>query len=377
MNSIFIRLMAPQVHESNNSAWATLVLLLIIILVLTILYIYSSLSNSRKKKNIFSGKINNDRIIRDISLVDNTGNPTKKSYRRRTKKILPVELKHAIHHSENSRYLLALFVCIPVFLIGLYLTFTNLIIIPIYVVAIYLIIWITLSILKAKLKANAVKVNEYNFPEILKIYKEVQDLLNYHKNIPIYIYEESTVNALLLKFFRIRFIVLHSELVSGMLSEKNILQLKWVIARFIGSLKVKDIRLEFLRILIETIEEIKLFNFFILPYERATVYTGDNLGLLVCQDVKEVMLAFNKFVVGNKLASKIHFTGWLDQSKDTNDHFFTFLARLGSRHPHMIDRHLNLLAFSKRHLPESYQRYLSQFVENTSTDIENRLHNDY
>jgi len=269
-------------------------------------------------------------------------------------------LKTAEHPNLNPRFNLALIVCIPVALIGLILTFATFGLILIYIGLLIFFIWFGLSITKARLIANSVRVSNKNFPEIFEIYKDVKESLDYKEEIPIYIIEEGTVNALIAKFFRTRFIVLHSGLVVGM-QGKNKLQMKWIIGRFIGALKAKHFKTNFLRILIESIEKIKIFNFFILPYERAAQYTGDNIGLLVCEDVEQVFYAFDKFLVGNDLAKQIQFEGLIDQARDIKDNFFAILARLSSSHPHQVDRYLNLIAFARKSYPAQFEAFIEKY----------------
>lgn len=281
-------------------------------------------------------------------------------------------IKKAEHPNLNPRFTLALIVCIPVALIGLILTFATFGLILIYIGLLIFFAWLGLSIAKASLIANSVRVSNKNFPEIFEIYNDVKESLDYNKEIPIYIIEEGTVNALIAKFFRTRFIVLNSELVVGM-QGKNKLQMKWIIGRFIGALKAKYFKTDFLRILIDSIEKIKIFNFFILPYERAAQYTGDNIGLLVCEDVEQVFYAFDKFLVGNDLAKQIQFEGLIDQAQDIKNNFFALLARLGSSHPHQVDRYLNLIAFARKSYPEQFEVFIEKYNKTQLVDMASLL----
>lgn len=281
-------------------------------------------------------------------------------------------IKKAEHPNLNPRFTLALIVCIPVALIGLILTFATFGLILIYIGLLIFFAWFGLSIAKASLIANSVRVSNKNFPEIFEIYNDVKESLDYNKEIPIYIIEEGTVNALIAKFFRTRFIVLNSELVVGM-QGKNKLQMKWIIGRFIGALKAKYFKTDFLRILIDSIEKIKIFNFFILPYERAAQYTGDNIGLLVCEDVEQVFYAFDKFLVGNDLAKQIQFEGLIDQAQDIKNNFFALLARLGSSHPHQVDRYLNLIAFARKSYPEQFEVFIEKYNKTQLVDMASLL----
>ena len=275
-------------------------------------------------------------------------------------KITPEVLKSLSHPSEDSRFDLALLVAIPLIGFGLLaLTFTWAILG--FITILVFVVWFTLRVAKAHLTSNAVKVSEKNFPEVYKVLKEVLYVLDYNKPVDVYIVEEGSVNAWLAKFFETKFIVLNSELVEEMLEHDTILQTKWVIARFVGALKAKHYRLWFLRIVIDSIEKIKIFNIFLLPYERATQYSGDQIGLAVCGDLRQAMLAFQKFMVGNKLSSRVELEGIKEQKGEMG--FFSTLARLPSAHPHVVDRFHNLLAFAQANYPEMYESYMNSQTE--------------
>jgi Zn-dependent protease with chaperone function len=158
-----------------------------------------------------------------------------------------------------------------------------------------------------------------------------------------------------------------------MLEKDKVTQLRWIIARFVGALKAKHSRLQFLRILVESIEKVKIFNIFLLPYERATQYSGDQIGLAVCGDLNQVMIAFQKFMVGNKLSEKVDFRGILDQSRDIQGSFFALLALLPSTHPHTVTRFLNLLSFAKWRYPKMFEEYTAQFKDIPPQKIEELL----
>lgn len=219
-----------------------------------------------------------------------------------------------------------------------------------------LAVWVGMQIAKASLTANAIKVSEASFPEVHSVLEEVRYTLNYDEPIDIYIVEEGTVNAFLAKFFRTKFIILNSELVEDMIQPESLLQLKWVIARFVGSLKVKHDKLLFFRIIIESIEKLQIFNIFLLPYERAIQYSGDQIGLAVCDNLDQSMVAFQKFMVGNALSRRVALDGILAQEKEMG--FFAFVARLFSTHPHVVDRYMNLLRFAEKRYPELYDTFI-------------------
>lgn len=272
------------------------------------------------------------------------------------RQLTEAELKTLLHPTEESRFDLALFVTFPVVSIGLLIIFSTIAFILAYVALLVFIVWIGVQIAKANLTANALKVSAASFPEIHKVCEEVRHTLDYNKPIDIYIVEEGTVNAFLARFFRTEFIVLNSELVEDMVQPESLLQLKWVIARFVGSLKVKHDKLLFFRVIIESLEKLQIFNIFLLPYERAIQYSGDQIGLAVCGDLDQSMVAFQKFMVGNTLSRRVILDGILAQEREMG--FFAFVARLFSTHPHVVDRYMNLLRFAEKRYPELYNTFI-------------------
>ncbi|QMU66328.1 MAG: M48 family metalloprotease [Flavobacteriaceae bacterium] len=281
------------------------------------------------------------------------------------------KLKKATYPKEGNRFNLAMIIGIPIALFGLILTIASFGLILIYIGLIIFFVWFSLSIAKMNLIGNSVKVSIHNFPEIFNIYKEVKEELSYNKEIQIYIVEEGSVNAFLAKFFKTRFIVLNSELVKDMISSKDkLVQMKWVIARFIGALRAKHFKTTMLRLIFENVEKIKVFNLFLLLYERATQYTGDNIGMMMTQNVEQSLIAFNKLMVGNDLQLNINFKGILNQGKYLeNNSFFSFLARAFSSHPHLVNRYLNLLAYASKEFPGQFDKYINDLDNETKHNL--------
>jgi Zn-dependent protease with chaperone function len=276
------------------------------------------------------------------------------------RKITPEQLQALLHPTEESRFDLALLVTFPVVSIGLLVILSTVAFVLIYVAVVIAAVWFSLQIAKARLTANAVKVSRVSFPEIYHILQEVCDVLDYHKPVDVYVVDEGTVNAFLAKFFRTKFIILNSELVEDMIQHEHLLQMKWVIARFVGSLKVKHDKLTLFRIIIDSVEKLQIFNIFLLPYERAIQYSGDQIGLAVCGDLHQSMFAFQKFMVGNNLSARVSLQGVLAQEREMG--IFAKIARLFSTHPHVVDRYVNLLRFAKVRYPETHAAFVKRHM---------------
>ena len=72
-----------------------------------------------------------------------------------------------------------------------------------------------------------------------------------------------------------------------------------------------------------------IFNFFLLPYERAMVFTGDRLAVAVIDgDISSAVSAIQKLFVGRQLGYSISPEGIIAQQRQIKGTFFAFLARI-------------------------------------------------
>lgn len=287
------------------------------------------------------------------------------------------KLAEAKHPQEDSRFRVAIIVSSMTLLLFILLAVLTFGIILLVLLLFSAVKWLALKVSETNLIANAIMVSEDNFPEVKAIVDDLKVKIGYDKKIPVFIVNEGDVNAGVAKFFGTKYIILNSGLVEGMRGNEQETQLRWIIGRFIGSFKAKHYRLEWMRIIVEGIEQVMFLNFFILPYERKLKYTGDNIGLLVCSNLTEVMIAFDKLLVGNKLAKDVSYKGLLGQSAKTEGSFFSLLARLFSSHPHMMSRYLNLLAYARKYFPDEFDRYVEQYDTRTASVIGSLLPKHY
>lgn len=279
------------------------------------------------------------------------------------------ELKSMLHPTETSRFILALIVAIPVAIALCALVVVSKGTILLFLAIVLPGVWFSLRLLKACLVGSSVRVSADNFCEIHEILLEVKNRLDYHKDVEIYITEGGSFNALLYKFFQTRFILLNSDVVTGIPLEKKRAQMVWLIARFIGALKARHFRLQLLAIIINSIEKLYIFNLFILPYERSMQYSGDQIGLVVCEDLGCAIDALGKFMVGRDLSRRIRLKGLMKQAHEVHRSLFALFAKLLSTHPHMTDRYLNLLAFARYKCPREFERYIENSEDVTFDDI--------
>lgn len=280
-----------------------------------------------------------------------------------------VDIKPCIHPSERSRYWLAIAVVVPIILV--YVTLTRgvgLLIVPI----ILLNSWIVVRLFRAHLLGSCVRVSPDNFPEIAEMLKDICAKLEYPKKIETYVYQEGEVNAFLVRRFRTRIILLPHGLVEGMLDLENRPQLLWILSRSVGHLKAKHLRLNWLNILIESLEKLMILNIFLYPWERATQYSGDRIGLAVCTDLHAALRAMNRLMVGNELSGRATLLGALQQRQRLSGSVFAWLAECLSTHPHLTKRIASLIEWGKTYDSEFYESFMMKTQDRSG--LEKLLH---
>jgi Zn-dependent protease with chaperone function len=280
-----------------------------------------------------------------------------------------VDLKRLLHPRENSRFLIALIVAVPAACLGIWAIYASMGVVLLVVGSIVLSVWIIHQLLEAILIGGSVRVSQDNFPEIYDVLLEVKKRLKYNKKIDIYIVEDGSVNAFLFSCFQTRFIVLNSAVVAGMPMEKCRNEWIWVIGRFVGALRVKHLRFDLLAAVVSGIEQLKVFNLLILPYQRAVQYSGDQIGVALCGDLNASFSAFNKLLVGKDIAGQVQFKGLVQQASQLKMSFFGWISKALSSHPHMTSRYLNLVAFARCHYPEKYGDFIGGFDSATAAYI--------
>jgi hypothetical protein len=259
-------------------------------------------------------------------------------------------LKHPL---QPKRFALALFFALILFpLIAAALAAgTVVLIVPFFA----LLLWISGRVLFAHFMGNTILVSELNYPRIHHIGEELKVTIGYSKTVNIFVYEHGNFNAYLMKFiFYRRAVFLTSELLENGVTDD---ELRWLIGRFIGYLRARR-QAGFWGWTIRAAQQLLVFNLFLLPYERALVYTGDRIALAVINgDVSSAISAMQKLFVGRQLGYSVNPNGILDQHRHVKGSLFAFLARLGMAFPHMTARYVDLIWFAQGRFPEQFTRF--------------------
>jgi nitrate reductase NapE component len=259
-------------------------------------------------------------------------------------------LKHPL---QRRRFALALFFALILFpLIGVALVAGTLVLlVPFFA----FLLWVGGRIMFARFMGNSILVSELNYPRIYNIGEDLKRVIDYHKPVNIFVYEQGNFNAFLAKFFFYRRAVfLNSELLEAGVTDD---ELRWLIGRFIGYLKMRR-QAGFWGWTIRAAEPLLVFNIFLLPYVRALNYSGDRIALAVINgDITSSVSAMQKLFVGRLLGYSVNPSGLVDQHRQVKGSFFAFLARMGMSFPHMTARYVDLISFAKERYPEQYARF--------------------
>ena len=253
------------------------------------------------------------------------------------------------HPLLRRRFYLALFfsmLLFPLIVIGLIIGTISLV-----VPAIALGLWISMRVLFAWLIGNTIVVSELNFPAIHAIAEDLKRKLGFRGKIYIFIYESKSFNAWMRHVFFRHAIFLNSEMLVAGVGEE---EMRWIIGRFVGYLRARK-QAGLLGILIRVAQRLVVFDLFLLPYERAMVYTGDRLALAALDgDILTAAAAMQKLAVGRELGYSINPEGLVAQLREVKGTLFGFLARVVSTFPHSAARYVDLIVFAKQVFPARY-----------------------
>lgn len=274
----------------------------------------------------------------------------------KSEKLGIVDIKKCVHPRETSRFWLALLVVLPITI--LFIVFTvglGLLILPI----ILFLAWFAVRVFRAHLLGSCAEISPDNFPEVYEMLEHIRSYLDYPKKVEAYAFQNGDVNTFLIRRFRTRIILLPHELLAETLEGKRQIELIYLLSRAVGHLKAKHLKIWWLNLLVESFEKLFVLNLFLYPWERATQYSGDRIGLAVCSDLEAAIVAMNKLMLGNKLAEKTTLIGALKQRQRLKGTFFGWIAEAFSTHPHLTNRIESLISWSKNYNPDLYESFLN------------------
>lgn len=303
---------------------------------------------------------------------DSSGQQPGPSQRLALNKVAPLDINQLRHPAEFSRLVLALtstivilglvvVVFVEVFDTGQIapLVAQILVFAVSLVGSIMLIVWLAAMNTRERMLGNSLLVSYESLPYMQQVVDHVRSRLQYFRRVDIYISDAQDDPALLLKFMGVRVLILKSDAVADLQSEEKRPELEFFLGSIFGSLKARHQHFILLSVLLELETKLKVLNLFLAPYYRATVYTGDQIGVACCGNVPAAITMMNRLLVGNELSKTVRIEGVLSQAAQVRKRWVPRWNQLFLTTPNLTNRYLNLVAFTAAKFPRETNTYLN------------------
>ena len=214
-----------------------------------------------------------------------------------------LQLQELLHPTDFSRMLLA--VSATAITLGIYVVFlvaagglAALAIVTGAILATIVSVWLALQLVRARLLGASVRVSDDSIPEIQELIDDVRGRLDYHRPVDVYITQKINPSVSLTSYFGTKVIVIEGSLIGDLIDGETRAQLTFLLARHFGALKARHQRLSVAIVVLEGLKLLPYTAPFLLPYFRATTYSGDQIGLACCGSLETALTATQRLLVG-------------------------------------------------------------------------------
>jgi Zn-dependent protease with chaperone function len=217
-------------------------------------------------------------------------------------------------------------------------------------------IWFGQQLLRARLLGRSVRVGTDTLPELQQLLDEVRSTLAYSKRIDVYVVDKGPAPIAMSSYLGTRIVVIEGGLVADMLTPEGRAQLTFLLGRSIGALCAKHARLNVVVALLGSVDALKYVSPFLRPWYRATVYSGDQIGMACCSNLEAALRATRRLLVGKELADDLPPGNILPQACLVQRKLLPRLIQLFATEPHVTNRYANLICFARYHDPVLWER---------------------
>ena len=228
--------------------------------------------------------------------------------------------------------------------------------------------WCLVQLYRARLLGAAVRVTPDTFPALSAAALEVKQQLGYPRPAEIFV-ADIDEPMLLTSFLGTHVLVMKGDLVAGLIKPGSRAQLDFVLATFFGKLKARTLVWAPALIAIDALQLPRVLNFLVAPWERATVYTVDQVAAACCGSLDQSVIALNRLLVGTDLADSVGITGLMYQAVTVRIRWLPRMQQLYGRSPLMTNRYLNLLGFASQSCPDQARAFCAGLKRGTELDI--------
>ena len=278
------------------------------------------------------------------------------------------------HPSEPSRFALAVLAlalptALALFVLASLGRATLLLVVAVSVLAGLLFVWVVLQVWRIRLLADAVLVSAQTLPELQELVDIVRGRLGYRRRLDVFVVDKvSRVLAgdaapiTLTSYFGMHVIVVEGEAVGDLSDDSERKRLLFTLATYVGALKVRYGQWWSPLLLAYQMSGLTTLVLpFVMPYYRATVYSGDRIAYGCWGELDVSLQAVYRSLVGREVAAHLRPEGLTGQALAARRRVLLRFAQLLRPTPHATNRYLELLAFVRASTPQiwaAHQRVL-------------------
>ena len=228
--------------------------------------------------------------------------------------------------------------------------------------------WCLVQVYRARLLGDSARVTPDTFPVLSAAATAVKQQLGFARPAEIFVADIGRP-VLFTSFLGTHVLVMQGDLVADLLRPGNRAQLDFILATFFGKLQARSLAWAPARIAVGALRLLRVLNFLVAPWERAAVYTVDQVAAACCGSLDQSVIALNRLLVGTDLAATVGMTGLMYQAVTVRIRWLPRLPRLYARSPAMTDRYLNLLSYTGQSSPEQARAFCAGLKRGTELDI--------
>jgi hypothetical protein len=231
-------------------------------------------------------------------------------------------------------------------------------------------IWFTQQLLRARLLGRSVRVSAETLPALQSLLDEVAATLQYRRRVDVYVVDNAGAPISMSSYLGTRIIVIEGSLVAELLENERRPQMVFLIGRSIGALRAKHTRLDLIVVLLQAIDALKFVSPLLRPWYRAITYSGDQIGMVCCDDMEAALHVTRRLLVGGELASGLDSGAVIPQAYLVQNRLMPRLVQIFASTPHITNRYANLLCFGRYHDPEAWHGVRASMDEGQTRILE-------
>jgi len=272
----------------------------------------------------------------------------------------PLNISKLRHPTEPLRFALAIVSAALVSGLGLFVLaalghITQIVLIVGGIILAFGLVWATIQIWRIRLLGDAVLVSAHTLPQVQEVVDVVRARLSYTRRVDVFVVDKvSRVLAAggppiaITSFFGTHVMVVEGDVLGDLTVEAERQQLVFLLATYVGALKMRYqqwwspilVALQLTGLPVAAL-------WFIYPWYRATVYSGDRIAYVCCGDLDVSLQAVYRSMVGRSVAAYLRADGLTSQALMARRRPVLRLAQLLRPTPHATNRYLELLAFMR------------------------------